>query len=273
MPTTLDLDALAQSVQHAQDHALPLRLLSDTHPGSGLHDGYAVAARLQQRRAQGGARVVGRKIGFTNPQLWNQYGVRAPIWGAMYAHSVRPVATLTDGFSLRPFVQPKIEPELVLHLHRTPPPGADEATLLGCIDWVAHGFEIVQSHYADWKFTAADAVADGSLHGALLLGEPQPVASLGADIEARLRTCQLALFCDGQHVQSGSGSNVLGSPLTALAHLVALLAEQGPQVALQAGEMVTTGTITAAYAVAPGQTWHTTVEGIALPGLRIQFTA
>jgi 2-keto-4-pentenoate hydratase len=268
-----DPDALAQAVQHAQDHAQPLRLLSQAQAELSLPDAYTVAARLQQRRVQGGARVVGRKIGFTNPQLWDQYGVRAPIWGAMYAHSVTPVASLKHGFSLRPFVQPKIEPELVLHLHRTPPPGADEATLLGCIDWVAHGFEIVQSHYADWKFSAADAVADGSLHAALLLGEPQPLARLGADLAARLRGCEVALHKDGLHVQTGKGSNVLGSPLAALAHLVALLAEQGPQVALQAGEMVTTGTITAAYAVAPGHTWHTTVDGIELPGLNVHFTA
>jgi 2-keto-4-pentenoate hydratase len=271
--TATAMETLADSVQHAQDQALPLPLFSSSQPGFSLADAYTVAAQLQQRRVQGGARVVGRKIGFTNPQLWDQYGVRAPIWGAMYAHTVTPAANLPAGFSLRPFVQPKIEPELVLHLHRTPPPGADEATLLACIDWVAHGFEIVQSHYADWKFTAADAVADGSLHGALLLGEPVPLASIGADVSQRLRACELTLHCDGQPVQSGVGSNVLGSPLAALAHLVALLAAQGPQVALQAGEMVTTGTVTAAYAIASGQTWHTTVHGIDLPGLRVAFTA
>jgi 2-keto-4-pentenoate hydratase len=266
------LDAFASTVQHAQDQVQALRLFSESPAGLSLHDAYAVAARLQQHRVKSGARVVGRKIGFTNPQLWDQYRVRAPIWGAMYAHSVVPAASLKQGFSLRPFVQPKIEPEVVLHLHRAPPPGADATELLSCIDWIAHGFEIVQSHYADWKFTAADAVAAGSLHGALLLGEPQPVAGLGADAATRLQAFQLNLFCDGQAVQSGIGSNVLGSPLAALAHLVALLAEQGQQFALQAGEMVTTGTLTAAYAVRPTQTWHTHIDGIALPGLRVTFT-
>ncbi len=272
MHNATQLDAFATTVQHAQDQAQPLRLFSESPAGLSLHDGYAVAARLQQRRVQAGARVVGRKIGFTNPQLWDQYGVRAPIWGAMYAHSVVPVASLGHGFSLRRFVQPKIEPEVVLNLHRTPPPGADATTLLSCIDWVAHGFEVVQSHYPDWKFAAADAVAAGSLHGALLLGEPQPVAGLGADVAARLQAFALNLFCDGQALQAGVGSNVMGSPLAALAHLVALLAEQGPEASLQAGEMVTTGTLTAAYAIQPQQTWHTNIEGIHLPGLRVTFT-
>jgi 2-keto-4-pentenoate hydratase len=273
MHDAAQLDAFATAVRHAQDQAQPLRLFSDSPAGLSLSEGYAVAARLQRQRVQGGARVVGRKIGFTNPQLWDPYGVRAPIWGAMYAHSVVPAASVSSGFSLQPFVQPKIEPEVVLQLHRAPPPGADAAELLSCIDWVAHGFEIVQSHYADWKFTAADAVADGSLHGALVLGDPQPLVGLGDEAAERLRAFQLHLWCDGQAVQSGVGGNVLGSPLAALAHLVALLAEQGPDAALQAGEMVTTGTLTAAYPISAGQSWHTQIEGIALPGLRVAFTA
>jgi 2-keto-4-pentenoate hydratase len=267
-----DLDALAQTVQQAQDHAQTLPLFSDHHAGFDLAQAYAVAAQLQRRRVHAGAQVVGRKIGFTNAQLWDTYGVRAPIWGAMYAHSVISLAPAAKGFSLRPFVQPKIEPELVLHLHRAPAPGADEAALLACIDWVAHGFEIVQSHYANWQFTAADAVAAGSLHGALLLGEPVPVAQLGANPTELLRNCHIGLFRDGEHLQTGVGSNVLGSPLAALSHLVSLLAAQGPAQALQAGEMVTTGTLTAAYDVRPGQTWRTQIAGINLPGLHVTFT-
>ena len=30
--------------------------------------------------------------------------------------------------------------------------------LFGCLDWVAPGFEIVQSHQLDWKFEVADTV-------------------------------------------------------------------------------------------------------------------
>jgi 2-oxo-3-hexenedioate decarboxylase len=34
---------------------------------------------------------------------------------------------------------------------------------------------------------------------------------------------------------------------------------------------VTTGTLTSALRVAPGETWSTTLSGIALPGLSIAF--
>jgi 2-keto-4-pentenoate hydratase len=263
---------LALAVQHAQDNAKRLGLISAQHAAFSVADAYAVALQLRQLRVSHGTVVVGRKIGFTNPQLWQQYGVAAPIWGDMYAHTVWPPVRWQSGFGLRPFVQPKIEPEIVLHFHRAPPAGADAAAVLACVDWVAHGFEIVQSHYANWKFTAADAIACGSLHGALLLGPPQAVNALGRGLESALRELKLDLFCDEQFVQSGLGSNVMGSPLAAVAHLVALLSEQDPLLALQAGEIVTTGTLTAAYDVRPGQTWRTQITGINLPGLQVTFT-
>lgn len=47
--------------------------------------------------------------------------------------------------------------------------------ILACIDWIAHGIEIVQSHFRDWRFQAPDAIADVTLQVMLLVGEPQRV--------------------------------------------------------------------------------------------------
>ncbi len=64
---------------------------------------------------------------------------------------------------------------------------------------------------------------------------------------------------------------MLGSPLAAVAHLLAVLAERPADEAIQAGELVTTGTLTQAHPVHAGETWSTALEGIGLPGLRIVF--
>jgi 2-oxo-3-hexenedioate decarboxylase len=69
----------------------------------------------------------------------------------------------------------------------------DEADLLGCIDWIAHGFEIVQSIYPGWKFTAADTVAAFGLHGALLIGQPSSVGSDHAAWLAALSRFEITL--------------------------------------------------------------------------------
>ena len=40
---------------------------------------------------------------------------------------------------------------------------------------------------------------------------------------------------------------------------------------VQAGEIVTTGTLTAAMPIEPGQTWSTALDGLDVPGLRVTF--
>jgi len=65
--------------------------------------------------------------------------------------------------------------------------------------------------------------------------------------------------------------NVLGSPLLSLGHLVALLARQPGAVPLAAGEIVTTGVLTDAHPVSPGETWSTEIAGLPLRGLHVTF--
>ena len=121
---------------------------------------------------------------------------------------------------------------------------------------------------------APDAIADGSLHGLLLLGEPQPVgrARDGAGSGAG-ELLSRRFPATAARSSTATGAAVLGSPLAALAHLVAVLAGQPQSPPLAAGEIVTTGTITAAYPVRAGETWRSRVEGIGLPGLEVRFTA
>jgi 2-oxo-3-hexenedioate decarboxylase len=87
-----------------------------------------------------------------------------------------------------------------------------------------------------------------------------------------LPAVELALWKGENLVDRGSGSNVLGSPLVALGHLVALLRAQPGAPPLAAGEIVTTGTLTDAHPVAPDETWRTEISGVALSGLKVRFT-
>jgi 2-oxo-3-hexenedioate decarboxylase len=235
--------------------------------GFDLPAAYEVAHLNHLARLNEGAKPVGRKIGFTNPEMWDKYGVLEPIWAYIYDTTVVPLRGTRASCSLGRFAEPKIEPEIVLHFGAPPPSGAGIADIVNAVDWVAHGFEIVQSHFPGWKFEAPDTVADGSLHGALLIGPPQPIAGFDSDPVAALESFSLTLSCDDREIDTGKGSNVLGSPLAALAHLVSVLARQGNRAPLQAGEIVTTGTITGAHSVRAGETWRSALQGIALPFL------
>lgn len=266
-------EEIVERLLAAADGGPSLAPITDADPRFDVECAYETLAALHARRIAAGWRPVGRKIGFTNAAVQSRYGVREPIWGYVYDTTVTTVTNQFHACSLGRFAEPRIEPEIVVHFRSAPPAGADLPAILACIDWVAHGFEIVQTHFPGWKFQAADTVADSALHGALLVGAPQPVARLGADPAAALESFSLALSCDGAVRDTGTGSNVLGSPLAAIAHLIAVLARQPQYKALQAGEIVTTGTITSALPVRAGETWSTALEGIALPGLRVEFVA
>jgi len=99
----------------------------------------------------------------------------------------------------------------------------DETALLACIEWVGHGFEIVQSIFPGWKFSAPDAVAAFGLHGALLIGPCHSVAACTEDWSRTLSTFEIDLKRDDTVADHGRGTNVLDGPVSALHHLVDIL--------------------------------------------------
>ena len=245
---------------------------SGRYPGLDLAEAYAVAARIRALRQARGERPVGRKIGFTNTTLWERYGVTGPMWNFMYDTTVRDLADLAGGFELGKLAEPRIEPEIVLHLGRAPEPGMAAAELIGCVDWVAHGFEIVQSVYPNWILTGPESAAAFGLHGALFIGERHPVAADRDRWEAQLRSFAIRLSNRGAPVAEGHASHVLGGPLSALRFLIAEIGRFPINAPLSASEIITTGTLTDAQPIRPGDTWSTELEGIPIKGIELRFT-
>lgn len=271
MRTADELNELARQMRQAQDEGCQIAPFSSRIEDFDLPTAYAVADLMHRERVSQGAVPVGRKIGFTNREMWPIYGVHEPIWGYVYDTTAVHVTGNRASCSIGRLSEPKIEPEIVLHFHSAPLAGADLPAILACIDWIALGFEIVRSHFPKWKFSAADTVVDGGLHGKLLIGEPQPVDRLGPDPVSSLEHFILELHGNGILRAVGSGANILGNPLQAIAHLTAALERQPDYPALQAGELVTTGTVTTAQAVHIGESWRADVDGIALPRLSVEF--
>ena len=275
-------------------------------------DAYAVSLEAMHYREKAGWRRAGRKIGFTNRTIWDQYGVYEPIFGYMYEQTVQvwdghtgmrayrnsegqsgnqaigqtesgaagelllprpPGEGRGEGaVSLAGLCQPLIEPEIVFGLRDTPPRTDDPVALLGAVDWVGHGFEVVQCHFPDWKFAIADTIADGGLHGRYVIG-PRFRVEPGTkrELAGQLSSFTITLLRDGEPAAQGGGDLVLGSPLNALHHLIQVLESLPDHPRLEAGELITTGTLTTALPIAPGQTWSTRIEGLGLPGFAVRF--
>jgi len=110
-------------------------------------EAYAVAQLIHEMRIKEGAVPVGRKIGFTNPEMWSIYGVCEPIWGYIYDTTVLQLTGSMVRCHIGQVAEPKIEPEIVVHFGTSLPVSADPAEVLASIDWIAHGIEIVQSYF------------------------------------------------------------------------------------------------------------------------------
>jgi 2-oxo-3-hexenedioate decarboxylase len=130
---------------------------------------------------------------------------------------------------------------------------------------------MVQSIYPDWKFSAPDTVIAEAMHAALLIGPRHEIGANAGEWLRALTGFEIELFCDGRLMDKGHALNVLEGPLSTIRYLMDLLARDGNNPPLAAGEIVSTGTLTRALPVKPGETWTTRLTGIALDGVSLRF--
>lgn len=267
----LDLKEIAEAAIAALTGHNQIPTFSSRPNGLSLADAYRVTPMLRAAFEVRGEKIIGRKIGFTNREMWKVYGVQAPVWGYVTDHTAYDLAH-TKVQRVKNFVEPRIEPEIMFGLKAAPLPDMNEAALLDCIEWVSLGYEVVQSIYPDWRFTAADTVAANGVHGALFVGSRHAIAPRKLEWQQQLATFTVELYCNGKLSQRGGGALVLDSPLLALRHLVELLANDTHNPPLGAGEIISTGTLTLAMPVKAGESWTTRVTaGIPLEEIDLRF--
>jgi 2-oxo-3-hexenedioate decarboxylase len=271
MTTTLP-HALAAELLAAYDSASLAPLVTARDNAFSMADAFAVADQARALRLARGERPLGYKIGFTNRSIWPLYGVHEPIWGPVWSTTTRQLDGAVAEVSLAGLSQPRLEPEVVFGFAATPRAGMSEAELTGSLAWVAHGFEIVHTHYEGWRFKAPDTVADFALHGRLFIGPQVPVSrfdKLGPELAA----LQVDLLRGGEAVDRGTATVVLDGPLNALRLWVDAMAAQPVAWTILPGDVVTTGTITDAWPLLPGQRWQTRLSDARLSGLTLNTTA
>lgn len=267
-----DRSAFASELLAACDAAAFVPLLTARQAGFTMADAAAVADAARSLRLARGERPLGYKIGFTNRSIWPLYGVHEPIWGPVWDTTTHLLPGTQASTSLAGLSLPRLEPEIAFGFRSAPRAGMDEAELTACLDWVAHSFEIVHTHFENWKFQAPDCFADFALHGRLFIGPRVPVARferLGRELAA----LRVELCCGERIVDRGVGSNVLDGPLNALRLWVDAMAAQANPWPIRPGDVVTTGTITDAQPLAPGEVWHSRLSDPRLSALTLSTEA
>ncbi|MCB1540073.1 MAG: hydratase [Rhodoblastus sp.] len=274
MPTDTgasELEAIAIEALASLKSRSQIATFSSRARGLPLAQAYEITPRLRAAFEARGESIVGRKIGFTNRDMWKAFGVKSPIWGYVTSGTTRNLSA-GGAVAADDFAEPRIEPEIVFGLCAAPAASMSDVQLCDCIGWVALGFEIVQSIYPGWAFAASDCVAANSLHGALLVGARHAFAPRAQQWLHELGCFEIELRCNGELAHRGGGALVLESPFQALRHLVELLAADPGNPPLAAEEIISTGTLTLAAPIRPGERWTASASGIPLEDVAIQVS-
>jgi 2-keto-4-pentenoate hydratase len=269
---SIDIDALARELMSAYETGQMVSVPPSARPGFDLNTAYAVENKLKQWREAAGHKSVGCKVGYANRAMWRVLKLETLVWGHMYDDTVHQSKDNSATLAIPHARSLKIEPEMVFGLKQSLAEGADAAAALTATDWISLGFEIIDCPFPDWKFQPGDFVASFGLHAALVIGERMPVTSekIPALLEDLARF-KLRMKKDCELAEEGSGRNCLRSPALCLAELGSAMQRRFPHEPLRAGEIVSSGTLTAGHLTGPGDRWTAEVEGLALQPLTLKL--
>lgn len=166
----------------------------------------------------------------------------------------------------------KIESEIIFAVKHPIPAGADAAAALAASEWLALGFAIIDCPFPEGKFQPSDFVTSFGLHAAVLIGDRLPVdAEQIPALADGLANFKLRMKKQSQLVEEGWGRNCLRSPALCLAELGTAIQRRFPNQPLRAGEIVSSGTLTAGHLRGPGDRWTAEIEGLPLPALSLKL--
>jgi 2-oxo-3-hexenedioate decarboxylase len=266
-----DPTALAQEIIEAYATRAIISPPSSRDGGLDLDSAYAVEGAIAHARRSSGHQTAGWKVGYANRAMWPALNLDTLVWAHVYDDTVRYADWNDAKLSIASMLSPKIEPAIVFKLARTAA-SSDPIAVLEATEWYALGFEIIDCVFPDWKFQPADFVAARGLHAALVIGEPvyvepEDIAQLVTDMAA----FTVRLLRNNAMVEEGAAENALKSPVLCVAELGEALKRRGGEM-LQAGDVISTGTLTTALPIAAGEVWIASLSGIPPSSLTLRIT-
>jgi 2-oxo-3-hexenedioate decarboxylase len=249
--STIDHRQIAKDLELARENVTTIEPASRANPSFSFEDAYEVGRHIATIRQVSGSAVSGFKIGLTYLPTWERIGIDAPFWAPVYSEGVERSGSL----AVAGLASPRLEAEVIVGIRSPLVRSATVDDIESAIDWMALGFEIVDSHYPGWNASPPDLVADNGCHAGVRLGD-----QIGFDGRnpTELRDLCVELWCDSDLVATGRGTDVLGGPLESIARCLAL--PNAPRVG--PGDIITTGSLTGrSHPVAAGQQWRIVPTG------------
>ena len=238
------------AAEQARQTCAPIRDLIDVQD---IEAAYAVQQLNVQRHVAAGRLVSGRKIGLTAKSVQDQFGVREPDFGALYADMEYGHGSTVPFDSL---IHPRIEAEVMFVLGRDLDRDTITVTeVIRATDYVVAALEVVDCRLHDWDIRICDTVSDNAAAGLYVPGS-SPRALLGSDVA----NCSMTLYRNGVPVSSGRGEDSLGHPLNAVTWLARKLRQLGTP--LKAGDAILSGALGPMVEARPGDRFEAHIDGL-----------
>lgn len=231
------LDRLADLLARHRRAPEPMKALPAELRPVDLAEGYdvqdAVVARLA---AAGDGPVVGWKIGSTSAAMQKYLGIPEPAAGKVLARDCHAGPARLERSA---YLHPGVECEIAVRLSKDLDPGNGPYTagdVAAAVDSAMASIELVDARWDDFRTVDVPSlVADGFFHGALVLGLDKPMPDSG------LAPLAGAMTVNGEEVGRGTGADILGDPIHALAWLANHAVLRGETLA--AGQVVSLGSL------------------------------
>ncbi|MEH7333842.1 2-keto-4-pentenoate hydratase [Neobacillus drentensis] len=251
---------VASRVEQAYKHLLEAEAekkmvtpLTDLYPDMTVEEAYHVQIKAIDEKVLDGQQIVGKKIGLTSFAMQKLLGVDQPDYG----HLLDRMEVANNGIiALDQLFQPKVEAEIAFVLRKDlQGPSLTMEDVLEATDYIVPALEIVDSRIIDWRIKLQDTIADNASCGLYVLGDEKFSV---ADLD--LTQIEMKLFRNGELMNTGYGSDVLGHPAACVAWLANKLSEYN--VILKAGEVILSGALSAAIAADKGDRFTAGFTGL-----------
>lgn len=247
------LERLAAELHQAEKCREQIRQPSLAYPDITLEDAYAIQRRWVAQKIAEGRTLKGHKIGLTSKAMQASSQIDEPDYGALLDDMF-----FSEGsdIPLDRFIVPRVEVELAFVLAK--PLRGPNCTLfdvLNATDYVIPALEIIDArcHQIDPQSQRPrkvfDTISDNAANAGVVMG------GRAVRVDALdLRWVSALMYRNGVIEESGVAAGVLNHPANGVAWLANKLAAF--DVALEAGQVILSGSFTRPVAARRGDTFH-----------------
>jgi 2-keto-4-pentenoate hydratase len=242
----------ARLISHARRNRARLKALPPEVAPRDEAEGYQVQRAVHDIMLPETGALVGYKIGCTSKVMQEYLNIPHPCAGGVFA---RGMFESGAGLRFSDYVRVGVECEIAVRLMRDLAPSEEPFTaewVMEAVDAYFPAIEIVDERYESWESLGAPTlIADDFFAAGCVLGE----AVSRSRVPNLLKVTGRAVI-NGAEAGRGTGADVLGHPLNALAWLANHLAAEGK--GLHAGQIVLTGSLVKTVWLNPGD--HVAIE-------------